>query len=133
AIGRIAPPPHPRPRPGRADRGGGVGGPGQVRQARALGRRLRGRHRARCRAGRADAPAAAASRAPAAGDEGMTGAPFDRERFGAFQLAHPWALAALIAVPLAAWLLRRRLRRQPMLVVPTSAPARALPPSRWAR
>lgn len=50
----------------------------------------------------------------------------------AFQLAHPWALLALAAAPVAAWLLRRRLKRQPVLVVPSTATARAVRPSRWA-
>jgi Ca-activated chloride channel family protein len=51
----------------------------------------------------------------------------------AFQLAHPWALLAIAAVPLAAWLLWRRLKRQPVLVVPSAATAAAVRPSRWAR
>jgi Ca-activated chloride channel family protein len=54
-------------------------------------------------------------------------------RLDAFQLTHPWALAALLAVPLAVWLLLRRRRRQPSLVVPSAASARAVRPSRWVR
>jgi Ca-activated chloride channel homolog len=48
--------------------------------------------------------------------------------------AHPWALLALLSVPLAVELLwRRRRSKQPALVLPSAAIARALPRSRWAR
>jgi Ca-activated chloride channel family protein len=47
--------------------------------------------------------------------------------------ARPWALLSLLAAPAALWLLRRRRRRMPALILPTIAPARTLRPSLWAR
>ena len=56
----------------------------------------------------------------------MIAAVFDRLTF-----AHPWALAGLLLVPPAIWLLGRRRARMPRIVVP-AAPV-GLKPSRWAR
>jgi Ca-activated chloride channel homolog len=53
--------------------------------------------------------------------------------FGAGSFAHPWALLGLLAAVPAAWLLRRRRRTLPRIVLPDSGAARAIPPSRWAR
>lgn len=53
--------------------------------------------------------------------------------FGAVGLAHPWALCGLLAAAVAGWLLWRRRSRVPRLVLPSSAAARSLRPSRWAR
>ncbi len=47
--------------------------------------------------------------------------------------AHPWALLGLLAALAAAYLLDRRRRRMPRLVVPEAGAARAVRPSRWAR
>ena len=63
----------------------------------------------------------------------MIAAILDLSRLAAFQLAHPWALLALAGAPIAALLLARRLRSQPVLVVPTVASARGVRPSGWAR
>ena len=48
-------------------------------------------------------------------------------------LAHPWALVAVLAAPAAAYLLHRRWKRQPVLLVPTARPARAIKPGAWTR
>jgi len=56
----------------------------------------------------------------------MLAAPFEQLTF-----AHPWALLALLFVPLAAWLLVRKRARIPPLVLP-AAPVN-LRPSLWAR
>src|SRR5436305_1419239 len=56
----------------------------------------------------------------------MLAAPFEQLTF-----AHPWALLALLFVPLAAWLLVRKRARTPPLVLP-AAPVN-LRPSLWAR
>ncbi len=63
----------------------------------------------------------------------MTAAPLDFISNGALSLAHPLALFALLAVPVSVWLLLRRLRRQPVLLVPSVTAARSLRPSTWAR
>jgi Ca-activated chloride channel family protein len=47
--------------------------------------------------------------------------------------AHPWALLGLVLAFAAAALLSRRRRTQPRLVLPSSAAATQLRPSRWAR
>jgi Ca-activated chloride channel homolog len=47
--------------------------------------------------------------------------------------AHPWALLGLLASAPAIWMLRRRRRTLPRLVVPDASGARAIPPSGWAR
>jgi Ca-activated chloride channel family protein len=47
--------------------------------------------------------------------------------------AHPWALLGLLAAIPAGWLLRRRRRWLPRIVLPDGAAASGLPPSRWAR
>jgi len=52
---------------------------------------------------------------------------------GAFAFAHPWALLGLLAALPAIWLLRRRRRSLPALVVPDVSGARRIPPSLWAR
>jgi Ca-activated chloride channel family protein len=52
-------------------------------------------------------------------------------RFEQLSFAHPWALLALLLVPIAAWLLVRNRARMPRLVLP-AAPV-ALRPSRWAK
>ena len=56
----------------------------------------------------------------------MPAAIFERVGF-----AHPWALLALLAAPLAAWWLLRKHARMPRLVLP-AAPI-SISPSRWAR
>ncbi len=53
--------------------------------------------------------------------------------FGAITFAHPWALFGLLAAAGAIWLLSRRRKRMPRLLLPQSAAARAIPPSTWAR
>jgi len=52
--------------------------------------------------------------------------------FGTLTFAHPWALLGLAALLPAAWLLARRRRALPRLVMPRASAA-SLPPSRWAR
>jgi Ca-activated chloride channel family protein len=52
---------------------------------------------------------------------------------GALGFAHPWALLGLLAAVPAAWLLRRRRTTLPQIVLPDSATARSIQPSRWAR
>lgn len=52
---------------------------------------------------------------------------------GALSFANPWALLGLLAAFPAAWLLRRRRRWLPRIVLPDGATARAIKPSRWAR
>ena len=47
--------------------------------------------------------------------------------------AHPWALLGLLAAVPAVWLLRRRRRTLPAIVLPESGAARAIRPSGWAR
>ena len=53
--------------------------------------------------------------------------------FGAIDFSHPWALCGLLAAPLLGFLLWRRRSRVPRLLLPSSAAARTLKPSRWAR
>ena len=53
--------------------------------------------------------------------------------FGLIGFAHPWALCGLLAAPLLGFLLWRRRSRVPRLLLPSSAAARTLKPSRWAR
>ena len=53
--------------------------------------------------------------------------------FGTLDFAHPWALLGVLAAAPAVWLLLERRRRVPRLVMPSSAAARAIQPSRWAR
>jgi Ca-activated chloride channel homolog len=52
---------------------------------------------------------------------------------GALSFAHPWALFGLAAAAAAAWLLHRRRRSLPRLVLPETASAAAIRPSSWAR
>jgi Ca-activated chloride channel family protein len=52
---------------------------------------------------------------------------------GALGFAHPWALLGLLAAIPAVWLLRRRRRTLPAIVLPESGAARAIRPSAWAR
>jgi Ca-activated chloride channel family protein len=52
---------------------------------------------------------------------------------GGLSFAHPWALLGLLASAGAIFLLERRRRQLPRLLVPTSADAKALPASRWSR
>ena len=52
---------------------------------------------------------------------------------GALGFAHPWALLGLLAAVPAVWLLRRRRRRLPGILLPEGAAARAIRPSAWAR
>lgn len=52
---------------------------------------------------------------------------------GALGFAHPWALLGLLAAVPAVWLLRRRRRTLPAIVLPESGAARAIRPSGWAR
>ena len=51
----------------------------------------------------------------------------------ALTFAHPWALLGLLAAAAAAWLLHRRRRSLPRLVLPETRSAAGIPPSRWAR
>ncbi len=51
----------------------------------------------------------------------------------ALTFAHPWALLGLLAAAAAAWLLHRRRRSLPRLVLPETRSATGIPPSRWAR
>jgi Ca-activated chloride channel family protein len=53
--------------------------------------------------------------------------------FGTLGFAHPWALIGLLAAGAAGFLLWRRRRKVPRLVFPSTAAARAIAPSRWAR
>jgi Ca-activated chloride channel family protein len=53
--------------------------------------------------------------------------------WGALTFAHPWALLGLLAAAAAAWLLHRRRRNLPRLVLPETGSAAGIPPSRWAR
>ncbi|MGZ6143363.1 MAG: vWA domain-containing protein [Myxococcales bacterium] len=53
--------------------------------------------------------------------------------FGTLTFAHPWALCGLVAAAGAAWLLLRRRSQAPRLVLPSTAAAIAIQPSRWAR
>ena len=53
--------------------------------------------------------------------------------FAALTFAHPWALVGLAAAAAGAFLLRKRRRELPRLVVPTALAARSIAPSRWAR
>ncbi|MCA1825972.1 MAG: VWA domain-containing protein [Myxococcales bacterium] len=53
--------------------------------------------------------------------------------FGTLDFAHPWALLGVLAAAPAVWLLLDRRRKVPRLVMPSSAAARAIRPSRWAR
>ena len=53
--------------------------------------------------------------------------------FGTVGFAHPWALCGLLAAAVAGFLLFRRRMNAPRLVLPSSAAARILRPSRWAR
>jgi len=53
--------------------------------------------------------------------------------FGTLDFAHPWALCGLLAAGAAGWLLVRRRRKVPRLVLPSSGAARIIRPSRWAR
>src|SRR5439155_17894249 len=114
------PPPAHRARPGRSDRGGALGGPGQVRQGGTDGGRMPARHRHR----RVVDPAYA----PPARHRGESGMIPD-----ALTFAHPWALLGLLAAAAAAWLLHRRRRSLPRLVLPETGSAAGIPPSRWAR
>jgi Ca-activated chloride channel family protein len=50
----------------------------------------------------------------------------------ALTFAHPWALLGLLAAAAAAWLLHRRRRSLPRLVLPETRSATGIPPSRWA-
>ena len=52
---------------------------------------------------------------------------------GALTFAHPWALLGLLAAGVAAWLLHRRRRSLPRLVLPETGSAIGIRPSRWAR
>ena len=52
---------------------------------------------------------------------------------GTLGFAHPWALLGLLAAVPAVWLLRRRRRTLPAIVLPESGAARAIRPSGWAR
>ena len=58
---------------------------------------------------------------------------FDKFGLPGLTFAHPFALLALLAVPLLYWLLSRRRLAGPRLVLPTTLPLRALPTSTWAR
>ena len=53
--------------------------------------------------------------------------------FGTVGFAHPWALCGLLAAAVAGFLLLRRRTKIPRLLLPSSAAARTLRPSRWAR
>ena len=50
--------------------------------------------------------------------------------FAALTFAHPWALIGLAAAAAGAFLLRKRRRELPRLVVPTVLAARSIAPSR---